>query len=175
MSRPTDRLYHFDTRVVRATQLTPRIRRITVRCPALSLFHVETGPNLKLYFPLPDGGRASRASTVRHFRRDALELDIDFLLHEPDGAASLWARHAQPGDPLAVMGPRAPLDLAGERQVLLLADLCALPAASALLESLPADTSGHALLAVPAADEIIALQHPAGVNVQWVVADAVDA
>lgn len=175
MSRPTDRLYHFDTRVVRATQLTPRMRRITVSCPELAVFHVENGPNIKLYFPLPDGGRASRAYTVRHFRREALELDIDFLLHEPDGAASLWARHAQPGDPLAVMGPRAPLDLAGERQVLLLADLCALPAASALLESLPADTCGHALLAVPAADEVIALQHPAGVSVQWVVADAVDA
>ncbi|MDC7715855.1 siderophore-interacting protein [Vogesella sp. DC21W] len=175
MSRPTDRLYHFDTHVVRATQLTPRMRRITVSCPELAVFHVENGPNIKLYFPLPDGSRASRAYTVRHFRRDALELDIDFLLHEPDGAASLWARHAQPGDPLAVMGPRAPLDVAGERQVLLLADLCALPAASALLESLPADTCGHALLAVPAADEIIALQHPAGVNVQWVVADAVDA
>ena len=98
MSRPTDRLYHFDTRVVRATQLTPRMRRITVSCPELAVCHVENGPNIKLYFPLPDGGRASRAYTVRHFRRDALELDIDFLLHEPDGAASLWARHAQPGD-----------------------------------------------------------------------------
>jgi len=147
MSRPTDRLYHFDTRVVRATQLTPRMRRITVSCPELAVFHVENGPNIKLYFPLPDGGRASRAYTVRHFRRDALELDIDFLLHEPDGAASLWARHAQPGDPLA----------------------------GALLENLPADTCGHALLAVPDADEIIALQHPAGVNVQWVVSPAVDA
>ncbi len=175
MSSPTDRQYHFDTRVVRISQLTPRMRRITVSSPELAAFHVENGPNIKLYFALPDGGRASRTYTVRHFRRDALELDIDFLLHEPDGAASHWARHAQPGDTLAIMGPRAPLDLAGETHVLLLADLCALPAASALLETLPADSCGTALLAVPAAEEIIALQHPAGVRVQWVVDSAIDA
>ena len=57
MSRPTDRLYHFDTRVVRTTQLTPRMRRITVSCPELAVFHVENGPNIKLYFALPGGGR----------------------------------------------------------------------------------------------------------------------
>ena len=175
MSSPSTPLYHFDTRVLRVAQLTPRMRRITLGCAEFALFHVENGPNIKLYFPRPDGGRTSRTYTVRHFRRDALELDVDFLLHEPDGVASHWARHAQPGDPLSMMGPRAPLDLAGEAQVLLLADLCALPAASALLETLPADACGTALLAVPAADEIIPLQHPAGVSVQWLVNPAIDA
>ena len=175
MSVPTDRLYHYTARVVRNTVLTPRMCRISLTCPEFSQFHVENGPNIKLYFPLPDGGRTSRAYTVRQFDRATLTLDIDFLLHEPEGAASLWARHAQPGDTLDIMGPRGHLDIEGEKQLLLMADLCALPALSAIVEQLPDDICGHALIAVPDAAEIIPLRHPAGVTVQWVVDPAVDA
>ena len=114
-----------------------------------------------------DGVIISRDYTPREYRPapfGAAELDIDFVLHSPDpahgdpkdraggGPASAWAASAQPGDEIAVAGPRgshlAPQDAS---EAVLIADETALPAFTRWLAMLPESTRITALLDV--ADE----------------------
>ncbi len=108
---------------------------------------------------LPEDVRAvMRSYTLRALRRDTrgrtTGIDIDFVLHgvepgagAPAGPASRWASRAAAGDRVVLLGPavednrairfRPP---AGTDLIVLWADETALPAASAILESLPAGT-----------------------------------
>ena len=117
-----------------------------------------------------------RTYTVRAVRPDAREVDIDFVGHGDGGPASAWAAAAAPGDEIVLVGPdehsagRATgIDWRpGDVETLLLAgDETAAPAISAILESLPADARGVALIEVPGADDQLELRAPAGVEVRW--------
>ncbi|MFD7713743.1 siderophore-interacting protein [Streptomyces sp. NPDC059786] len=146
---------------------------------------------------LPDDVRAvMRSYTLRSLRRDALgrttEVDIDFVLHGvtaaeadaaapedtavPAGPASRWAARAAAGDRVLVLGPavedntairfRPPAD-AGP--LLLWADETALPAAAAILESLPAGTRARVWLEVGHAGDVQPLPTAADAEVTWLV------
>ncbi|MER5749768.1 siderophore-interacting protein [Streptomyces sp. NPDC002088] len=139
---------------------------------------------------LPDDVRAvMRSYTLRALRRDALgnttEIDIDFVLHgmepgatAPAGPASRWASRASTGDRVQLLGPaiadnrairfRPPEDT---DLVLIWGDETALPAASAILESLPAGTRARVWLEVhdPGAVQDLATQ--ADAEVTWLVQD----
>jgi NADPH-dependent ferric siderophore reductase len=131
---------------------------------------------------LPDHLRNPiRTYTVRAVRPDRYEVDIDFAVHGDEGPASRWALTAAPGDVLAVLGPDAgyPGDHGGvefrpptEAGCLLLAgDETAAPAIAAILERLPADARGEALLEVPQQGDALPLAGPAGVTVTWLGRD----
>jgi NADPH-dependent ferric siderophore reductase len=95
-------------------------------------------------------------------------LSIDFVLHTDGGPASRWAASAERGDELGVAGPGGPNPLlAASESYLLAGDLSALPAISALLELMPADTRGQVLLEVPSAEDMLQLRAPEGVQVRW--------
>lgn len=142
---------------------------------------------------LPDDVRAvMRSYTLRALRRDAhgdtedtAEIDIDFVLHgvepgaaAPAGPASRWASLAQAGDRVLVLGPaladnrairfRPPEDT---DLVLLWGDETALPAASAILESLPAGTRARVWLEVHHAGDIQDLATEADAEITWLVRD----
>lgn len=133
-----------------------------------------------------------RTYTVRQERLDAVypEIDIDFVLHFDDsgngGPAANWALTAQPGDALTLIGPnnRAAHCVTAEtysgiewrpglaRRVLLAGDETAVPAISAILENLPAQISGHAILEVPQAGDFQDLSTPADVEIIWLARGA---
>ncbi|MFD5754859.1 siderophore-interacting protein [Streptomyces sp. NPDC127044] len=139
---------------------------------------------------LPDDVRAvMRSYTLRALRPDARgrtsEIDIDFVLHgvEPDaevpaGPASRWASRAAAGDRVVLLGPavednrairfRPPADT---DLVVLWADETALPAASAILESLPAGTRVRAWLEVQHAEDVQDLLVTAEAEITWLVRD----
>ncbi|MFD8929864.1 siderophore-interacting protein [Streptomyces mirabilis] len=139
---------------------------------------------------LPDDVRAvMRSYTLRALRPDARgrtsEIDIDFVLHgvEPDaevpaGPASQWASRATAGDRVVLLGPavednrairfRPPADT---DLVVLWADETALPAASAILESLPAGTRVRAWLEVQHAEDVQDLLVTAEAEITWLVRD----
>ncbi|MFD7475446.1 siderophore-interacting protein [Streptomyces sp. NPDC059837] len=139
---------------------------------------------------LPDDERAvMRSYTLRALRPDARgrtsEIDIDFVLHgvEPDaevpaGPASRWASGAAAGDRVVLLGPavednrairfRPPADT---DLVVLWADETALPAASAILESLPPGTRARAWLEVQHAEDIQDLFVTAEAEITWLVRD----
>lgn len=128
-----------------------------------------------------------RSYTVRSLRKlsGGAELDIDFVLHDclesRPGPGSAWARNAAPGRPAWLVGPDATAITAATRlpeaginwnpgsstHVLLAGDETAVPAVSAILESLPPSITGHAFLEVPDAADTFPLAAPDGVHVTW--------
>ncbi|MEU1933868.1 siderophore-interacting protein [Streptomyces coeruleorubidus] len=133
---------------------------------------------------LPDDVRAvMRSYTLRALRRDPDEIDIDFALHgiEPGaavqaGPASRWAARAAAGDRVLLLGPavadnrairfRPPEDT---DLVVVWGDETAVPAASAIVESLPAGTRVRVWLEVPHAGDIQDLPTEADAEITWLV------
>ncbi|MFJ8491262.1 siderophore-interacting protein [Streptomyces sp. NPDC094038] len=133
---------------------------------------------------LPDDVRAvMRSYTLRELRRDPDEIDIDFVLHgvepgaaTPAGPASRWASRAGAGDRVILLGPavadnrairfRPPADT---DLVLIWGDETAVPAATAVLESLPAGTRVRAWLEVPCAGDVQDVATEADAEITWLV------
>ncbi|MFC9280027.1 siderophore-interacting protein [Streptomyces collinus] len=133
---------------------------------------------------LPDDVRAvMRSYTLRALRRNPDEIDIDFALHGvepgapvPAGPASRWASRAAAGDRVLLLGPavadnrairfRPPADT---DLVVLWGDETAVPAATAVLESLPAGTRVRAWLEVPHAGDIQDVRTAADAEITWLV------
>ncbi|MER6222282.1 siderophore-interacting protein [Streptomyces sp900105755] len=140
---------------------------------------------------LPDGVRAvMRSYTLRELRRDPDEVDIDFVLHgvgpraaTPAGPASRWASRAAAGDRVILLGPavadnrairfRPPEDT---DLVVVWGDATAVPAATAILQSLPAGTRVRAWLEVPCAGDVQDVATAADAEITWLVGgrDAVE-
>lgn len=131
---------------------------------------------------LPDDERPLlRTYTVRAVRRADCEIDVDVVLHGDTGPATRWARRATPGDPLLICGPDARyegvhggIEWAQPQQclrLLLAGDETAVPAIAAILESLPDDARGEAVLEVPCAGDRLPLRCPAGVRLTWLERD----
>ncbi|MGX1312316.1 NADPH-dependent ferric siderophore reductase [Streptomyces calvus] len=142
---------------------------------------------------LPDDVRAvMRSYTLRSLRRDAegdtTEVAIDFVLHgigpgtSPEaGPASRWAAGAAAGDRVLLLGPavadnrairfRPPEDT---DLLLLWADETALPAAEAVLESLPPGTRARVWLEVPQAGDVHDPATAADAEVTWFVRGSED-
>ncbi|MBG0855042.1 siderophore-interacting protein [Streptomyces spinoverrucosus] len=129
---------------------------------------------------LPDDVRAvMRSYTLRALRREPDEIDIDFVLHTPAGPASQWAARAVAGDRVLLLGPavadnrairfRPPQDT---DLVVVWGDETALPAVSAILESLPAGQRARVWLEVHDAGNIQDLVTEADAEVTWLVHDA---
>jgi NADPH-dependent ferric siderophore reductase len=109
-----------------------------------------------------------RTYTVHSVDPAARTLAIDVVLHGDSGVAGRWAARAQVGEKVAFSGPGgkyAPDPRADWH--LLAGDESALPAIEAALSSLPSDTVGIALIEVAGPADERTLEHPAGVEMQW--------
>lgn len=174
--------------VVRTTQVTPQLLRVTLGGAELEAFvSASFDDHVKVFFPLngadkpvlpqvgPDGisfpeGQprpAARDYTPRRYDAAAQELDIEFVLHG-DGPASTWAAQARPGQFLGVGGPRGSFVVpTGFDWHLLIGDDTALPAVARRLEELGAASRAIVVLEVADAAAQIALPSLAQVEVRW--------
>ncbi|TDX76600.1 NADPH-dependent ferric siderophore reductase [Rathayibacter sp. PhB151] len=128
---------------------------------------------------LPDALRNPlRTYTIRATRPELAEVDVDFVAHGDTGPASAWVESARVGAQVVIIAPDTRSELAGggvewhpgaATTLLMAGDETAVPAISAILESLPASATGAAFLEVPSAADVLPLQHPAGVRVHWLV------
>ncbi|SFE52973.1 NADPH-dependent ferric siderophore reductase, contains FAD-binding and SIP domains [Actinacidiphila alni] len=188
LSRPQVRIRRAE--VVRTAEPAPRIRRITIGGPDLAGCADGALPADAWKFLLPPDGRGPvhlpvigadgmpgyepgavppimRAFTVRSVDPAANELTVDVLLHG-DTPATVWARHAAPGDLVGLAGPRHEFFASPEAGWHLLAgDESALPAIATIIESLPADTPVVALIEVRDEADRIDIAAPAGAEVHW--------
>jgi NADPH-dependent ferric siderophore reductase len=112
-----------------------------------------------------------RTYTVREVRPEASEFDVDIALHGRIGPASSWAIDAAVGDRIVVCVPhtgytggfhggvdwRPPGEV---DRILIAGDETALPAISGILERLPANARGIAVVEVPDAHDAAALSTP---------------
>jgi NADPH-dependent ferric siderophore reductase len=173
--------------VRRVEELTPHLLRVTMAGPELEGLPVglPTG-NVRVLLPpsgaeevvvprwngneflLPDGSRpVIRSYTPRRYDPEALELDIDVVLHE-QGVVSAWASAAKPGDPVAVSGTGRGYPIDPEaRSFLLGGDESAIPAISVLLEVLPPEVAVEVVVEVSAPDARLDLPAHPGANVSW--------
>lgn len=176
--------------VLRVVDLTPRMRRITLGGPDLAGFiSLGTDDHVKLLFPQnaaeqaaletlvlgagKDNGPmpAMRDYTPRRYDLDALELDIDFVLHG-DGPASTWAARAEPGQYLHIGGPRGSMIVPDVfDSYLLIGDETAIPAIARRLEGLAATRRALVIIEVQNGAEQQKLESDAQVNVIWVLRD----
>jgi NADPH-dependent ferric siderophore reductase len=181
----------FLTRVVAVAEVHPHLRRITFAGGDLATFS-PAGPDTFLYLLLPPPGRTELTIdrgftwtgydempeaerpvgayyTLRHWRPELQELDILCVLHGDAGPASAWASRAEPGDPVALWGPRTAWDPPpGTDRYVLVADETGLPAVAAILESLPAGTPVQVVAEVDGPDERQELPADPAVDVTWV-------
>ncbi|MGB9110093.1 MAG: siderophore-interacting protein, partial [Telluria sp.] len=133
--------------------LGPGFVAVTLQGEALADFSsLGFDDHVKLMFGDAGEAQVRRDYTPRRFSREARTLTIEFALHGA-GAASDWARKAQPGDRLLVGGPRGsmivPLTLGWH---LLVGDATALPAISRRLEELPEDCRAFVFVLADQAD-----------------------
>lgn len=138
------------------------------------------------YLAVPENERGSmRTYSVRALNvTDAgtahaqTEVVVDFVLHLAPGLtgpASLWASTAAVGSELWMVGPRRGReDRSGieyapgaASQVMLVGDETAAPAIARILEDAPRDLRGLAFIEVPAAEDILPIDAPDGVEVHW--------
>jgi NADPH-dependent ferric siderophore reductase len=178
--------------VLRTTSISPRMRRITLGGEALVGFPAHChGAPIKVFLPrgdqtvpeLPTLGPQgpiwpplprrpiTRAYSVRRYDAGSRELDVDFVLHGDTGPGSSWAIRAKPGDRIGVAGPGLDPMLRYADWYLFAGDMTALPAMSALLETLPARARGQAFVAVPDAAEVQRLEFQAHVSLTWLHLD----
>ncbi|AZL67272.1 MULTISPECIES: siderophore-interacting protein [Pseudomonas] len=177
--------------VLRVTELTPRMRRVTLGGAELAGFtSVGTDDHIKLLFACTpeeqvaidarnlgrDGGArpTMREYTPRRIDLQNLELDIDFVLHG-DGPASTWAAQAAPGQTLDIAGPRASMVVPDIfDSYLLIGDETAIPAIARRLEELPAGRQVLAVIQIEDEQERQPLPSKAQVEVIWVRRHAED-
>lgn len=121
-----ERLGHVQHWQVKAARrATPHLRRVTFRVEdaefyAGDLHHVRLllpqRPGGSFAFPRacpaglpiwPDGALMPvlRNYTIRTVRAERGEVEVDFVLHEPAGPATAWARACRPGDEIGALGP----------------------------------------------------------------------
>lgn len=158
--------------VVDALQLTPRMRRISLRVDDPAALNVQRAGDsaVGVYFPVATGdgerlppppapGTDGRTYSVR--RHDGDRIDIDVVLHSR-GPGTAWATATSAGDRIGLDHARSWYRPApGTDWQLLVADLAGLPAAARIVEELPAGVSCTAVVEVADRDDLDYLpSHP---------------
>jgi NADPH-dependent ferric siderophore reductase len=180
----------FVTTVVAVADIHPHLRQVTFGGGDLVGFE-PLGPDTFLFLLLPPPGRRELTVgqdftweryhqmdeaeqpvgayyTLRRWRPESAELDVLMVLHGDEGHASAWARHAAPGDPVALWGPRSGYGPpAGTDRLVLVADETGLPAAAAILEQVPAGWTAHLLAEVADDDQRQPVPEGPAIEVTW--------
>ena len=159
--------------------LTPHYIRIILNGEDLSNFEkAQVGDNNKI--AIPDKGMSIattsgkpegivRTYTLRALDMESQEMAIDFVAHGEEGPASEWAINAQTGDELRVFMKQKNKQLFKSADwTCLVGDHTALPVISVILEQLPEDAKGLAILEVYSEEGILELERPAGIDIKWI-------
>ncbi|MCJ8517455.1 NADPH-dependent ferric siderophore reductase [Pseudorhizobium tarimense] len=155
--------------VVSTEDVTPRMRRVKVSCADVSPFiggdmHVRLlvppkgrlpvwpglGADGRIAWPTGEDEILVRVYTIRHVDAERREIWIDFLQHPAPGIATPgadFARDAQPGDKVALIGPGGG-DLPQASKVFLAGDEAALPAIARIVAEASEGTSMTVILEV---------------------------
>lgn len=172
--------------VANIQDLSPHIRRLTFQSSKLKRFDTPTALHAKLLFPRKDellclpmltptgqidwGSDAERAIirkyTIRRIDPQAGTLDVDFVIHHHGGPGSRFAATARIGDVIGMIGPGG----GGARPAdwnLFAGDETAIPAIARLIEALPANARGVAIIEVADARDEQTIRHDTEIDILW--------
>ncbi|AJD52719.1 MULTISPECIES: siderophore-interacting protein [Thalassospira] len=174
--------------VLHISQPSAKMRRIRFRGENLERYAAPDQIHCRLMFPnthtphslsawprLDDNGKIvwpqtgkleSRIYTIRKIDTATNTLDIDFVLHDAPGPGISWVNNARPGDVVGMFGP-AGNGPKPAGQYLLIGDETGLPGIARILEGLPANACGNALVEVSDICEKQDIRHPEGVQIHW--------
>lgn len=189
MNDTTERLYPMLLDFVRKEYIAKHLLRVTVTGEDLKGFpEDQNGTHLKVFFPNRESGilqlpyrtgetiiwpehkPVPRAYTVRKYRADMNELDIDFVVHGIDAPGGGWAIKAKPGSQIGLVGPSGPEPLIKPADWHIIAgDLTVVPAISALLEVLPFEAKGYVFIEIDDIADKHDIEHPQGIVLEWLV------
>lgn len=127
----------------------------------------EAGPNGLPVWPSEDRRPQARVYTIRRLDVAAGFLEIDFVMHGDESIGSGWASSARPGNVVGLMGPLG-RPVRPAQWYVLGADETGLPALGRILENLPAEAKGIAVVEVADAAEEQTIVHPPGFDVHWI-------
>ena len=182
---------HFQKLVVSgAFDVTPRMRRVLFSCENIAACASDAGYHIRLLLPPPgrpprwptlaaDGrmqwpagedALVSRVYTIRSIDPDSNTIAVDFVLHDHAGPGAAWGAAARAGDVAGMLGPGGG-SVAPAARYLLAGDETALPAIARLLETLPAQARGLALIEVADAAEEQAIANRTAIEVRWLHRD----
>jgi NADPH-dependent ferric siderophore reductase len=186
-ARPGAPLPYFrEMRVVRAVQVTPRMRRVTLTGSDLGRF-THPGMHVRLLlaprkgvrpvWPVmaADGRQAwpagprpvPRVYTIRRIDVAAGEVDIDFVLHEgDDNPGATFALEAMPGDIVGMTGPGGG-DLPSAGRYVLAGDETALPAIGRMVEEMSVDREALVMIEIADDAERQELSSKGAVDLRW--------
>lgn len=156
-------------------QLSQNMKRITFTGEDLKDFpENEDGGYVKFLFERKDESSKEnlvRPYSIRAFRKNSLEIDIDFSNHFGDqGYATKWANKTKIGDEIFISGPGPKQNLNLELDWFLFAgDMTALPSISVHLERFPRNTSVIAVIEVLSENDIIPLNKTKKTQIKWIV------
>ena len=197
----------FDVDLKAIEPLSPSLCRFVFGGPEVAHMHtLAPDQRIKLFFPTPAGqpprlpkdGQWQQARrdlapqdtppmrtyTIRDLRREACEVDVDFVLHGVNGPASAWATQAKVGDRLQMVAPNLAYteDPGGyewkpprsAQRILLIGDETALPAIAGILEQLAQDAADlpvEAFIEVPLEEDCLSLRHSPATRLHWLPRD----
>ena len=170
------------TQVAHIDDLGPHMRRVTLTGEVLKDFPLDQeSAHFKAIFPQPGQAKPKlgiypgfkkwmRSYTIRAFNKQAKALTVDFAVNDHRGLGTNWANNAQVGDYLGIAGPGDTKHTNYDADWhLFVADLTALPAAAAVLEKLPENAKGTALLQVPTEQDKQSINSPKDIDITWVI------
>lgn len=157
--------------VVKTQQISPNMLRVTLAGNALKDFPEGLeGGYVKV---LLKEEKLKRSYTIRAFRAEALELDLDFVLHgdnDEAGPASDWAANVSIGENIKITGPGSVKRITtSENWYFIIGDMTALPAISVNLETMPRDAKGYAVIEVMEEADKQVIDSPKGMTIIWVI------
>ncbi|NLU64202.1 ATP-binding cassette domain-containing protein [Rhodococcus sp. HNM0563] len=164
-----------DAVVTGTEQLAPHFLR--VRFSSTTLFDdADPGPTAYLRFWVPDPNdpdtEHQRGYTFSEADTEEGTFAVDFVLHEPAGPASVWAKHAEPGSTISItsFGSKqftVPDELPAG--YLLIGDSASIPAINSIIDVLPRDVAVEVYLEQhDDADLLIPMSDHPLMNTHWV-------
>lgn len=135
--------YHTAT-VVSTEKVAPHMQRVWLHAPTLlAEITVEPTAWLRFWFPDPQGGSTEfqRGYTISATNLDDDRFAVDFVLHEPAGPASTWAKQVQGGESVEATSFGSKGFAVDEDELpagfLLIGDSASIPGINSILAALP--------------------------------------
>lgn len=173
--------------VAHIEDLSLSLRAITFTGEALDSFQSDGfDDHIKVFFPNADGQlvlpqigekgvsypEGVERPAVREYTPTGIDLvgqtlRLEFAIHDA-GPATTWAKNVQPGQEIAIAGPRGALVLPMEvNQYVLIGDETALPAIRRRLNELPEGSTAYVFAEIDSEADEVPLPSAAAVNVVW--------